>query len=68
MLSKNLPEKEQRPHQQMIPQPAIALIRVSEYWKRHILSDGRIQREFLQQQSLIHRILEQKQQEADQHF
>lgn len=36
--------------------------------KSHILSDGRIQREFLQQQSLIHNILEQKQQEADQHF
>lgn len=36
--------------------------------KTHILSDGRIQREFLQQQSLIHNILEQKQQEADQHF
>lgn len=36
--------------------------------KSHILSDGRIQREFLQQQSLIHNILEQKQQDADQHF
>lgn len=36
--------------------------------KTHILSDGRIQREFLQQQSLIHNILEHKQQEADQHF
>lgn len=36
--------------------------------KSHILSDGRIQREFLQQQSLIHNILEQKQEEADQHF
>lgn len=36
--------------------------------KTHTLSDGRIQREFLQQQSLIHSVLEQKQQEADQHF
>lgn len=36
--------------------------------RTHIITDGRIQREFLQQQSLIHSILEQKQQEADQHF
>lgn len=36
--------------------------------KSQILADGRIQREFLQQQNLIHNILEQKQQEADQHF
>lgn len=36
--------------------------------RTHIITDGRIQREFLQQQSLIHSLLEQKQQEADQHF
>lgn len=36
--------------------------------KTHIISDNRIQREFLQQQSLIHTILQQKQQDADQHF
>ena len=36
--------------------------------RTHIITDGRIQREFIQQQSLIHSLLEQKQQEADQHF